>query len=142
MNLKNYILIIVFFVTSFVSAQVTFEAKVSKKKLGINERLRIDFVMNKDGDNFNPPTFENFTVIGPNQSISTSWLNGVKSYTKTYSYFLIPKKRGKFTITQSTIEIEGETYKTLPVKIEITAAVDTTPITGSREARIYAAELR
>ena len=46
MNLKNYILIIVFFVTSIASAQVTFEAKVSKKKLGINERLRIDFVMN------------------------------------------------------------------------------------------------
>lgn len=124
MNLKNYILIITILVTTITSAQVTFEAKVSKKKLGINERLRIDFVMNKDGDNFNPPSFENFTVIGPNQSIRTSWLNGKKSYTKTYSYFLTPKKRGKFTVTQATIEIEGETYKTLAVKIEVTAAVD------------------
>ncbi|MCH7524597.1 MAG: protein BatD [Bacteroidetes bacterium] len=124
MTFIKHILLFIILGTSIASAQVTFEAKVSKKKLGINERLRIDFVMNKDGDNFNPPSFENFTVIGPNQSIRTSWLNGKKSYTKTYSYFLTPKKRGKFTVTQATIEIEGETYKTLPVKIEVTAAVD------------------
>ena len=124
MTFIKHILLFIILGISIVSAQVTFEAKLSKKKLGINERLRIDFVMNKDGDNFNPPNFENFTVIGPNQSIRTSWLNGKKSYTKTYSYFLTPKKRGKFTVTQATIEIEGETYKTLPVKIEVTAAVD------------------
>lgn len=124
MTFIKHILLFIILGTSIASAQVTFEAKVSKKKLGINERLRIDFVMNKDGDNFNPPNFKNFTVIGPNQSIRTSWLNGKKSYTKTYSYFLTPKKRGKFTVTQATIEIEGETYKTLPVKIEVTAAVD------------------
>lgn len=110
---------------SFASAQVTFEAKVSKKKLGINERLRIDFIMNKDGDNFIPPSFENFTIVGgPSQAINNSWINGVRSFSKTYSYFLAPKKRGKFTITQSTIEIEGEIYKTLPITIIVTAAVD------------------
>ncbi|MBE9488718.1 MAG: protein BatD [Bacteroidetes bacterium] len=122
--IKNILLFVIILSTSILTAQVTFEAKVSKKKLGINERLRVDFVMNEDGDNFNPPSFENFTVIGPNQSISNSWINGERSYSKTYSYFLVPKKRGKFTITQATIEINGETYKTLPVKIEITAAVD------------------
>jgi hypothetical protein len=111
--------------TSIASAQVTFEAKVSKKKLGVNERLRIDFTMNKDGDNFIPPSFENFTIVGgPSQAINNSWINGVKSFSKTYSYFLAPKKRGNFTIGQSTIEIEGEIYKTLPLKIQITAAVD------------------
>ena len=123
MKLKLYI--IAFLITSFASAQVTFEAKVSKKKLGVNERLRIDFVMNKDGDNFNPPSFENFMVVGgPSQSINNSWINGVRTYSKTYSYFLAPKKRGKFTIGQSTIEIDGEVYKTSPVSIEVTAAVD------------------
>jgi len=123
MNFIKHILLFIILGTGIASAQVTFEAKLSKKKLGINERLRIDFVMNKDGDNFNPPSFEGFTVIGPNQSISTSWLNGEKSYSKTYSYFLIPKKKGRFTITQATIEIEGETYKTLATKIEVTSAV-------------------
>lgn len=123
MRLKLYI--IAFLITSFASAQVTFEAKVSKEKLGVNERLRIDFVMNKDGDNFSPPSFDNFTVVGgPSQAINNSWINGVRSFSKTYSYFLAPKKRGKFTIGQSTIEIDGETYKTSPITIEVTAAVE------------------
>ena len=123
--MKLKLLIITFLITCFTSAQVTFEAKVSKKKLGVNERLRIDFVMNKDGDNFNPPSFENFTIVGgPSQAINNSWINGVRTFSKTYSYFLAPKKRGKFTIGQSTIEIDGETYKTLPITVEVTAAID------------------
>ncbi|MFD0834933.1 BatD family protein [Mariniflexile aquimaris] len=126
MKLKKYIsILILILTTSIASAQVRFEAKVSKQKLGVNERLRVDFEMNQDGDNFNPPDFSNFTVIGgPNQSVSNSWINGVRSFSKTYSYFLAPKGRGTFTISQATINIGGETYKTTPVKIEVTAAVD------------------
>ncbi len=104
---------------------VTFEAKLSKSKLGINERLRVDFTMNKDGDNFTPPDFEGFRVVmGPSQSISSSWINGVRSYSKTYSYTLAPVSRGKFRIKQSTIVIDGKTYKSLSKEVEVTAAVD------------------
>ncbi len=105
--------------------EIQFVTKLSKNTLGINERLRVDFVMNRDGDNFNPPSFDNFTVVGgPNSSISNSWINGKRSYSKTYSYFLAPKKRGVLTIGQATIEIDGDVYKTIPVKVEITAAVE------------------
>ncbi|MGB3344751.1 MAG: BatD family protein [Aequorivita sp.] len=108
-----------------VTAQVQFDAKVSKTRLGINERLRVDFEMNQDGDNFRPPNFDNFRVVGgPNQSISNSWINGKRSFSKTYSYFLAPQNRGKILIGQATIEINGETYKTLPVEVEVTAAVE------------------
>ena len=125
MNIKNHISILfLFLATSMASAQVQFEAKVSKKTLGINERLRIDFEMNKDGDNFEPPSFADFDVVGgPNTSMSNYSRNGKRSYSKTYSYFLAPKKRGKFTIKQATIEIDGETYKTFPITITVTAAV-------------------
>lgn len=124
-NFKNISIIILFLVTSIATAQVKFEAKASKTKLGINERLRIDFEMNKDGDNFNPPDFEGFTVIGgPNTSVSNSWINGVRSYSKIYSYFLAPKNQGRFNIKQATIEIDGEIYKTQVVTIEVTKAVD------------------
>ena len=93
-----------------VQAQVSFVVKASKKTLGINERLRIDFEMNEDGDNFVPPSFKRFNVVGgPNQSISNSWINGKRSYSKTYSYFLAPKSQGKFTINQATIEIDNQT---------------------------------
>ena len=123
--MKLKALIFMFFISGLISAQVSFDAKVSKRKLGINERLRVDFTMNKDGDDFEPPNFENFTVVGgPSQSINNSWINGVRSFSKTYSYFLAPKKRGVFTVGQASIEIEGEVYKTLPVKITVSAAID------------------
>lgn len=105
-------------------AQVRFETKVSKSRLGINERLRVDFEMNQDGDNFRPPDFQDFRVIGgPNQAISNSYINGKRSYSKTYSYFLAPQKRGNITIGQATIEIKGQIYKTSPIKVTITEAV-------------------
>jgi hypothetical protein len=108
----------------FSQAQVSFVAKASKKTLGINERLRVNFEMNQDGDNFVPPNFQGFNVVGgPNQSISNSWINGVRSYSKTYSYYLSPKSQGTFTIKQASIEIDGEVYKTTPIKILVTAAV-------------------
>lgn len=104
---------------------VTFEMKLSKPKLGLNERLRVDFIMNRDGDNFNPPDFNGFKVVmGPSQSISSSWINGVRSYSKSYSYTLAPSARGKYTIKQASIVIGGETYKSLAQDVEVTAAVD------------------
>ena len=126
MQLIKHITIVLFMLTtSMTFAQVKFDAKVSKNKLGVNERLRIDFQMNQDGDNFNPPDFVGFTVVGgPNQSVSNSWINGKRSYKKTYTYFLAPKKRGNFTISQASITIKDQSYKTTPIKIQVTAAVD------------------
>ena len=108
-----------------IQGQVSFEAKVSKKRLGLNERLRIDFEMNENGDNFNPPNFINFHVVsGPQQSVSRSWVNGVQSFSKTYTYFLTPKKKGKIVLGQAEVNINGEIYKTSPIEIEIISAVE------------------
>jgi len=105
-------------------AQVQFEAKVSKTTLGLNERLRIDFVMNMDGDNFNQPSFEGFRVIaGPSQQVSQSWVNGRSSFEKIYSYYLLPTQKGTITIKQATIEYNNQIYKTTPIKITVTNAV-------------------
>jgi len=127
---KSYIALIPLLFLAFAlkaqdSDAVTFEMKLSKDKLGINERLRIDFSMNQDGDNFNPPDFDGFRVLmGPSQSISNSWINGVRSYNKTYSYTLAPRSQGRFTIKQATIKIDGQTYKSTPKEVEVTPAVD------------------
>jgi hypothetical protein len=117
---------IVIFLISFhgLWAQVQFEAKVSKNSLGLNERLRIDFTMNADGDNFSPPTFEGFRIVaGPSQQVSQSWINGRSSFNKSYSYFLLPTQKGTLTIKQAAVEINGQIYKTNPIKINVTAAV-------------------
>lgn len=123
--IKHISILIILLFTSLSFSQVKFEAKVSKTSLGINERLKIDFEMNKDGDNFVPPSFEDFTVVGgPNTSMTTYYADGKRFFLKTYTYFLSPKKQGSFTIKQATIEIEGETYKTFPLTIKVTKAIE------------------
>ena len=130
MRLFVYISFLFFLNISF--SQVKFEAEVSKTKLGVNENLRVDFKMNKDGDNFSPPSFNGFRVVGgPNQSVSNSWINGVRTFSKTYSYFLTPEKKGNYTIGQASIEIDGDIYKTLPVKVQVTEAVESSLSPGS-----------
>jgi len=129
MYLKKILFIAYILLTSCVlnaqdNSDVTFTMAVSKDKLGLNERLRVDFTMNKDGDNFNPPDFNGFRILmGPSQSISSSWINGVRSYSKSYSYTLSPTKKGTLTIEQSSIVIAGKLYKSLAKKIEVTSAV-------------------
>jgi len=108
-----------------MAQEVSFEAKVSKRSLGLNERLRVDFIMNENGDDFTPPPFKGFRVVGgPNQSISNSWVNGKRSFSKTYTYFLTPIQKGALTITQAKINIDGEIYKTTPQRITVTEAVE------------------
>ena len=122
--LKLYFFSFFVILTFNLQAQVSFDAKVSKKRLGLNERLRIDFEMNENGDNFNPPPFKNFQIIsGPQQAVSRSWVNGVQSFSKTYTYFLTPRSKGNFTIGQAEVTINGEIYKTSPIEIEVTNAV-------------------
>ncbi|MDA7708373.1 BatD family protein [Flavobacteriaceae bacterium] len=128
MKLRFYIFL--FFAITIISnlnAQddsISFEAVLSKKSLGINENLRVDFKMNKDGDNFTPPSFKGFTVVGgPNQSVSNMWVNGKRTFSKSYSYFLTPNKKGSLIIGQATIEIDDNIYKTLPVKISVSESV-------------------
>jgi hypothetical protein len=126
LKMKKLLFIITLIANANLSifAQVQFEAKVSKTSLGINERLRIDFMMNEDGDNFTPPSFEGFRIVGgPSQSVSYQWINGRKSFDKTFSYILLPLKKGTVIIKQATIEINGQLYKTQPIKIAVGNAV-------------------
>lgn len=122
--MKKLLILLLTLNTLIISSQVKFDVSVSKSKLGLNERFRVDFVMNQNGDNFSPPKFENFQIIGgPNQSIKTSYVNGERNFSKTYSYFLKPLKKGRLKISQASIEIDNEIYKSLPIEVLITDSV-------------------
>ena len=96
----------IFFEINAQNQGISFEAITSKKILGINETLRLDFKMNKDGDNFSPPNFDGFRVVGgPQQSVSNSWINGKRSFSKVYTYFLSPLKKGSLSIGQASIKL-------------------------------------
>ena len=86
---------------------------VSKNKLGLNQRLRVEFSINKQGgDNFTPPRFQNFRIVGgPSQSISQSYFNGKSSYKQSYSYIVQPTKKGILIIPAASIDVDGKKIK-------------------------------
>lgn len=122
---KLFVYILVLFQIAVFAQEVKFEAKLSKSSLGLNEKLQVTFSINQDGDNFDPPSFDGFQVVGgPFQSTNFSWINGVKSFNRSYSYVLQPKQKGTLTIKSAAIEYDGEIYKTQPIKVTVTNAVE------------------
>jgi len=123
---KFYILTILIVATQGLYAQIEFLTSVSKNNLGVNQRFRLEFTVNKQGaDNFQPPSFHKFKVVGgPSSSISQSWINGKASYSQSYIYILEPKSIGEFTIEPATIEYNNEIVKSNAVKVTVSEAVE------------------
>jgi len=127
MKIIKFFILTIFMCTShFLFSQVEFKADVSKNKLGVNQRFRIEFTVNKQGaDNFVPPSFTNFKIVGgPSSSVNQSWINGKASYSQAYIYIVEPKKIGEFTIEPAKIEYKGDILKSNPVKITVTKEVE------------------
>ena len=101
-------------------------ASVSKNKLGLNQRVKIQFTINKQGaDNFQAPNFKNFQIVsGPSQSISQSWVNGNASFSQSYSYIVKPLKKGEFLIPAASIKLNNKTLTSKPVKVIVLDPVE------------------
>ena len=127
MKLKFYITTFISLLTLVTAAQdATLIAKVSKNKLGLNQRLKIEFSINKQGsDQFTPPKFTNFKVVGgPSQSVSQSWVNGKVSFSQSYTYIIQPKRKGEITIGTASVKIGGKYIRSKPIKIIVLDAVE------------------
>ena len=127
MKLKIYISFIISILSySIFAQQAELSVSISKNSLGLNERLRIEFSINKQGgDNFKPPKFKEFKVIaGPSQSVSQSWINGKVTFSQSYTYILKPIRKGELVIEPASIEINGSTISSKYLKVIVTDPID------------------
>lgn len=121
--LQKLVLITLLFFNSFNFAQ-SFVATVDNNKVGENDRFQLEFTFEGKNLNalkqFNPPSLKDFRVLsGPNQSTSMQIINGVSSSSLTLSYILMPNTTGSYTIGSASIQYEGQTYTTSPIKITV-----------------------
>ncbi len=101
-----------------------FTANVNSSKIGLNEQLEISFVFTGSDINsisqFEPPSFGDFIVLsGPNQSTRMEIINGAISAERSFSFYLQPKRIGKFTIGSASIKYKGQTLKSNPITVEV-----------------------
>ena len=86
--------------------------------------FQVTFKLNgAKGNAFQPPSFQDFTVVGgPSTSSSVSIVNGRTSQSMSYSYALMPKSSGTFTLGSASINVGGNTLRTQPLEIKVLKA--------------------
>lgn len=114
---------IIFILPAFLFAQ-EFNVTVNEITVANNERFQVSFVFSGKNinnlKNFKPPSFSNFLVLsGPNQSTSIQIINGVQTASLTYSYIVQPEKIGTYSIGKASIEQDGQTFETKPLKMQV-----------------------
>ena len=125
--MRNLTYILFLFLSASIFAQdIEFNTKVSKNRLGVNERLRLTFSLNKQGaDNFKLPELKDFKIVaGPMTGSSFTSVNGRMSFEQSYTYTIQPRRQGVLTIPSASANFNGEIIKTKPIKITVTKAVE------------------
>ncbi len=121
--LKSVLFGIVFLFASHLQAQ-SFVATVDNNKVSENDRFELRFTFEGKNlnalKNFSPPSLKEFRVLsGPNQSTSMQIINGVSSSSLTLSYILMPNTTGAYTIGSASVQYEGQTLTTSPIKVSV-----------------------
>ena len=105
--------------------KVTFEAN-SPLTVAVGEPFRVEFALNAQPEpgSFKAPSFEGFDVIaGPAEAqgqsiqIVNNSMTRVVNYTITY--VLVPQGAGNVTVGAAEVTVEGTTYRTKPLAIEV-----------------------
>jgi len=139
--MKKLTFILFFILTQMGFAQeVEFTVKPNKTEIGLNEELRIEFIMNiHDNDSFQPPDFKGFKLKSktPAQRISQTYVDGVRSFEKAYTYVLEPVETGIFYIGSATISKNWEKHKTPDLEIKVTDSVENPNQPKNVEVEVY-----
>ncbi len=107
-----------------ITAQnVDFKASANAKKILLNSDFEVSFTLSNARaarSDFKFPSFRAFNVVtGPNEMQRTSITNGSVQSTLSYSFVLTPRKLGKYTINPALVKIDGQTYNTNALIIEV-----------------------
>ncbi len=108
----------------FMQAQIRFSAQIPSKA-EVNGELRVQFVLTgAEGEGFTPPKLNDFEVLaGPSvSSFSNVYVSNGRSSSQTsttYTYILIPRRKGALKIGSASVHAGGKTYQTVATTVNI-----------------------
>lgn len=96
----------------------------TKSFVTVGEQFRVMFSVNAKATTLKPPAMEGFTVLmGPSTSTSSNIqvINGQVTQSVNYSYTFVLQatKEGKYTFDPAEIIVDGKTYKSNAITIEV-----------------------
>ncbi len=102
-------------------------ASVDSDIVGVQDQFQLTITISgKDsGDAEDPrlPELRDFKIVsGPSISSQFQWINGRTSSSKSFTYILIPKKEGQFTIDAVEVPAGNKIHRTQSIQIRVTSA--------------------
>jgi BatD DUF11 like domain len=115
------------FVSIHVMAQ-KFYAQIGNNSVPMGQAVEVAFTLeNANLRGFTPPAFKDFQVVGgPNQSSSTSFVNGVRSSSFSISYYITPKHEGTCIVEAASAKTDNSVYNSATLKIIATKGTSST----------------
>ncbi len=106
-----------------IAQEVVFKAS-APSVISTGSQFKIVYTINAKPSSFKNPSFEPFEVLmGPSTSSSTSisFINGqmTQDISYSYTYYLMANKEGKYTIPPAEIIVNGKSYKSNAIQIEV-----------------------
>lgn len=125
MNRKLLSIIFILLATVCVAQadEVTFKASAPSSVI-LNKPFQLVYTVNASAKDLRAPELHDFDILaGPfeSRSSSTQFINGKRSSssTHTFTYTLMAKKEGTFTIPAATVSVKGNKYTSNGLKIKV-----------------------
>jgi hypothetical protein len=116
---RCFILLLAFFIGPADSIAQTLKAS-APAQVQLGQQFQISFSIDDSGDNFTPPDFSRFRVLGgPNRSSSMQFVNGSMTQSLTLSFYLQAIEVGEINIGQAQMTVDGKVVKSNPLKIKV-----------------------
>ena len=133
-NLIIYLSLLLAFSTS-LKAEVEFTATAPKTVVQ-GSRFQLVYSINDKGTDLRVADIQDFQILmGPStsQSSSVQIINGqvTRNVNYSFTYILSASKVGKFTIPPATINVDGKTYQSKSLEIEVIESDQTAPTSPS-----------
>ena len=118
--------------------EVVFKAQAPSQVI-VGRPFQMTYTVNQRSRDLRAPEFTDFDVLsGPytSTSSSTSFVNGrrTSSFEQTYTYMLMAKREGTFTIGPATIKVSGEQVQSNGVRITVLPEDQQTSAQGSSQS--------
>ncbi len=111
-----------------VNAAVRITAKVDKTEVSLEEQVQLTLSVSGNTRIFGQPSLpglDSFETYSAGRSQSVSIINGQLSSSIVFTYILVPRKLGEFSLEK--VKLGGKTYSVKPIKIKVTKQAPTRP---------------
>lgn len=104
-------------------SDISVTAEISSQKVDLQSSIQLMIKINgsQNTDPVELPTIDGFDVQYQGPSTQVSIVNGKYASSVAFNYILFPKATGHFQIPSFNVTVEGKTFRTNPIDLEVIA---------------------